>query len=68
MMHRLLPIAWQVVVERFPKVADKMLANVGKYALRDGAGQRTGFSKLSMGYDNPVRPRRAKPACQPVSF
>ena len=48
-LHRLLPLAWEVVERRFPDAAKKMLHEAGRYGLL-----KTGFVKISLGYDNPT--------------
>ena len=52
-MSDLLPAAWKVMVERYPKMCDAMLkALPPEYRL-----QGTGFSKVTIAINNPVRAR-----------
>ena len=42
-------LAWEHLLRRFPKMAEKMLKEVGKYGIYG-----TGFSKVTVAYDNPT--------------
>ena len=49
-MKQLLPAAWALLVKHYPKMADKMLAAVpSRYRL-----ENTGFTKVTVAYNNPV--------------
>ena len=49
----LLPAAWKLLVEHFPKLTDKMLAAVPKRYRMEG----TGFTKATVAWNNPVSAR-----------
>ena len=43
------PVAWDFVVRRYPKIASDMMREVGRYGMYG-----TGFSKVTIAYDNPT--------------
>ena len=49
MLRSAAKLAWEHLLRRFPKIAEKMQAEAGKYGIYG-----TGFSKVTVAYDNPT--------------